>query len=92
MLSRLHVMSVFSTAVGIALRCRVGGPGIESRCGAMFSAHVQTGSGAHPGSCAVDTLSLSPGGVCSGWGVTKNHPPHLAPELKKKYRLNLLPF
>jgi hypothetical protein len=35
------------SSVGIATRYGLDGPGIESRWGARFSAHVQTGPGAH---------------------------------------------
>jgi hypothetical protein len=46
-------------AVGIATRYGLDRPGIESRWGARFSAHVQTGPGAHPASCTMDIESLS---------------------------------
>ena len=36
------------SSVGIATRYGLGGPGIESRCGARFSTPVQTRPGAHP--------------------------------------------
>jgi len=36
------------SSVGIATRYGLGGPGIECRCGARFSAPVQTGPGAYP--------------------------------------------
>ena len=51
-------------SVGIANRYGLDGPGIESRWGrggARFSAHVQTGSEAHPGSYTMGTGSLSRG-------------------------------
>jgi hypothetical protein len=49
------------SSVGIATRYGLVGPGIESRWGARFSAAVQTGPGAHPASCKMDTGSLSRG-------------------------------
>jgi hypothetical protein len=49
--------------------------------GARFSAPVQTGPGAHPASCKIGTGSF-PGVKRPGCGV--DHPPHLAPRLKKE--------
>jgi hypothetical protein len=46
------------TSVGIAARYGLDGPGIESRCGARFSAHVQTGPGVHPASYRMGTGSF----------------------------------
>ena len=46
------------SSVGIATRYELDGPGIESRCGARFSTPVQTGPGAHPASCTMDTGSF----------------------------------
>jgi len=46
------------SAVGIATRYGLDGPGIESRGEERFSAPVQTGSGAHPASCTVGTGSF----------------------------------
>jgi hypothetical protein len=48
---------------------------------ATFSAHVQTGPGAHPASYTMGTGSF-PGVKKPGRGV--EHPPHLAPRLKKE--------
>ena len=50
--------------------------------GARFSAPVHTGPGAHPASYTMRTRSL-PGVKRPGRGV--DHPPHLAPRLKKEY-------
>jgi hypothetical protein len=61
------------SSVGIATRYGLAGPGIESRWGARFSAPVQTDPEAHPAFCAIG----------AGRGV--DHPPHLAPMLKKEY-------
>ena len=44
--------------VGIATGYGLDGPGIESRWGARFSAHVETGPGAHPASCKFGTGSF----------------------------------
>ena len=69
------------SSVGIATRCGLDSPGIESRWGARFSAPVQTVRGAHPTSYTVGTLSL-PGVKRPGRGVY--HPPHLASRLKEE--------
>jgi len=50
--------------------------------GARYSAPGQTGSGAHPASHTMGTASL-PGAKQLRRGV--DHPPHLAPRLKKEY-------
>jgi hypothetical protein len=55
--------------VGIATGYGLVGPGIESRWGARFSAHFQTGSGAHPAPCTMGTGSFL-GRVKSGRSVT----------------------
>jgi len=71
------------SSVGIATRFGIDGPAIKSRWGggARFSAPVQTGPGAHPASCAIGTGSLL-GVKRPGRGV--DHPPNLAPRLKKE--------
>jgi hypothetical protein len=46
------------SAVGIATRFWLDGPGIESRWGARFSAHVQTGLAAHLASYTMGIGSL----------------------------------
>jgi len=56
------------SSVGIATGYGLGGPGIESRWGARFSAPVQTSPGSHPASCTMGTGSFP--GVESGRGVT----------------------
>jgi hypothetical protein len=56
------------SVVGIATGYALDGPGIESRWGARFSAHVQTGLGAHPASCTMATESFP--GVKRGRDVT----------------------
>jgi hypothetical protein len=45
-------------SVGITTRYGLDGPGIESRCGAKFSAPVQTGPGVHPASYTMGTASF----------------------------------
>jgi hypothetical protein len=54
--------------------------------GARFSAPVQTGPGDHPASCTMGTGSL-PGVKRPRRGV--DHPPHLAPWLKKELSYTL---
>jgi hypothetical protein len=61
------------SSVGIATAYGLDSPGIESRCGARFSAPVQTGPEAHPTSSTMGTGSFR--GVRCGRGVT------LAPHL-----------
>jgi len=57
------------SSVGIATGYGLDGLGIESPVGGtIFSAPVQTGPGAHPASCTMDTGSFP--GVESGRGVT----------------------
>ena len=56
------------SSVIIATDYGLDGPGIETWCGARFSAPVQTGPGAHPVSCIMGTGSFP--GVKSGRGVT----------------------
>ena len=69
------------SAVDIATGYRLDGPGIESRWGSIFSALVQTGPGARPASYTMGTGSF-PGEKRPGRGV--DHPPHIAPRLKKE--------
>jgi len=69
------------SAVGITLRYGLDGPVIESRCGARFSAPVQTDPGAKPASSTMGNGSFS-GIKRPGRGVY--HPPHLQPMLKKE--------
>jgi hypothetical protein len=46
------------SSVGIVTGYGLKGPGIGSRCGARFSAPVQTGPGAHPAPCTMGTGSF----------------------------------
>jgi len=66
------------------------GPGIESRCGARFSAPVQTGPGAHPSSCIMGTGSFP--GIKSGRGVTLTPHPLLVLWSRKIRAIPLLPL
>ena len=70
------------SAVYIATRYGLDGPGIESRWWARFSAPVRTGPGAHPSSHTVGTGSF----FRINWpGRGVDHPlPSVAPELKKE--------
>ena len=46
------------SSAGTATRYQLDSPGNEYRWGARFSAPVQTGPGAHPASCTMDTGSF----------------------------------
>jgi hypothetical protein len=70
------------SSVGIATHYGLDDAGIESLWRARFSAHLQTGPGAHPISYTVGTVSFS-GVKRPGRGV--DHPPHQAPRSKKEY-------
>jgi hypothetical protein len=80
----LHVHYYFGgrdSSVGIATRYGLDGPWIESRWGgARFSAPVQTGSKAHQASYTMGTGSFL---AVKRPGRDVDHPPHLAPRLKK---------
>jgi hypothetical protein len=65
--------SIVSIATGYGLD----GLGIEFWWGARFSAPVQTGPGAHPSSCTMDTGSFP--AAKSGPGVTLTPHPFLVP-------------
>ena len=86
----LGVVSGLGSAVGIATGYGLGGPGIESRWGARFSAPVQTGPGAHPASCTMGTGYFP--GVKSGRGVTLTPHPLLVPWSWKGRAIPLLPL
>jgi hypothetical protein len=75
------------SSVGIVTRYRLDGPGIEFWWGERFSTPVQTGPGAHPASSYTMGTESFPGVKRPGCGV--DHPPHLAPRLKKKVELYL---
>jgi hypothetical protein len=69
------------SSVGIATDYGLNGPGIESRWGARFFAHVQTGSGAHQPSCTIGTGSFL-GVKQPGRGA--NHPPTPSAEVENE--------
>jgi hypothetical protein len=79
---------VRDSSVGIATGYGLDGPGIESRWGARFFAHVQNGPGAHPASCTAGTGSF-PGVKWPGRGA--DHPPPSSAEVKKELELYLYP-
>jgi hypothetical protein len=58
--------------------------------GARFSAHVQTGPGAHPASCTIGTETFL--GVENGRGVTLTPQPLLVPRSNKQSRVIPLLF
>jgi hypothetical protein len=57
----------FLSSVGIATRCKLDGPEIESRRGQDFSAPVQTGPGAHPASYTMGNKSFPGVKWGEGW-------------------------
>ena len=69
------------SSVGIATDYGLYGPGIESRWRRDFSAHAQTGPGAHPASCTMGTWSFPR--VKSGRSVTLTPHPLLVPWSRK---------
>ena len=69
---------------------RAGRSGDRIPVGARFSAPVQTGPGAHPGSCTMGTVSFP--GVKSGRGVTLTPHPLLVPWSRKSTAIPLLPL
>ena len=74
------------SAVGIATRYGMNGPGIESRWGAIFSAPVHVGPEAHPAVYTMGTGSF-PGVKRPGLGV--DHPPPYSAEVKERVDLYL---
>ena len=77
-----------NSAVGIATRYGLDGPGIESRWGARFSAPVQPGPGAYPASYTMGTGSFS-GVKRPGRGV--DHPPPSSAEVEGRVELYICP-
>ena len=65
------------SSVSIATALQAGRSGDRTPMGERFSAPVQTGPGAHPASCTMDTGSFP--GVKSGRGVTLTPHPLLLP-------------
>jgi hypothetical protein len=68
------------SSVGIATRYGLEGPGIESRLGEIFCTHPDRPWG--PPSLLYHGYRVFPGGKAAGACV--DHPPHLAPRLKKE--------
>ena len=79
---KVWLMLALLSVLDIATRYGLGRPGIESRWGARFSPPVPTGPGTHPASYTMGTGSLSWGIKRPGCGI--DHPPHLAPKIKKE--------
>ena len=77
------------SSVGIATRYGLDGPGTESRCGARFSANRPDRPWGPPSLVYMGTGSF-PGVKRPGRGV--DHPPHLAPRLKKEYSYTTTPL
>ena len=78
------------SVVGIATCYGLDGPGIKSRWEARFSAPVQTGLGAYPASCTMDTGSFPR--VKSGRGVTLTPHPLLKSWSRNGRAISLLPL
>jgi len=78
------------SSVSIVTDYGLGGPGIESRWEARFSAPVQTGPGAHTASCTMSSQSFP--GVKSGRDVTLTPHPLLVPWSWKSRATPLLPI
>jgi len=76
-----------SSVVGIATSYGLDGPGMESRWGARFSAHVQTDLGGHPVSCTMGTGAFP--GVKNGLAVTLTSHSLLVPWLRKNRAIPL---
>jgi len=80
----------WDSSVCIVTCYRLGGPGIESRWGARFSAPVQTGPGAHRASYTIGTGSF-PRGREGGKlaGALSYHPPPSSANVKERLELYL---
>ena len=79
-------MYLRDSSVGTATPYGLEGPGIESWRGAIFSAPILTGRGAHPASYAMDTGSF-PGVKRPGRDV--DHPPPSSADVKERVELYL---
>ena len=74
------------SSVDKATRYGLGGPGIESRWWARFSAPVRTGPGAHRASYTMGTGSFPGGKLTGAW---RWPPTPLSAEVKERVELNL---
>jgi len=72
------------SSVGIGTQYGLDGPGIESRCGATFSAPIHTGPQVHPASYTMGNGSF-PGVKRPGCGV--DHPTPCIAEVKERVEL-----
>ena len=79
--SSTHLSAGRDTSVGIATELRNGRSGDRIPVGVRFFAPFQTGPGTHPASYTMGT-GYFPGVKWTGRGF--DHPPHLAPRLKKE--------
>jgi hypothetical protein len=77
------------SSVGIATVYGLEGPGILSRCGGRFCAHIKTGPGAQPASCTIGTGSY-PRVKQPSRGA--DHPHLLAQRSRKSRAITLLSF
>ena len=86
MLQTIKVKSIFNNGPGELSRysdsLRIGQTGDRMPVEVRLSASDKTSPEAHPASSTMGTGSSFPGVKRPGRGV--NHPPHLAPRLKKK--------
>ena len=77
------------SVVDIAIRYGLDGLGIEFRCGRHCPYPTRSAQGAQPASYTMGTGSIL---VVKRPGRGVDHPPHLAPKLKKSRTIYLLPF
>jgi len=78
------------SVVGMVTGYGLDGPGIESQWGVRFTTPIQTGPGAHPTSCTMDTKSFP--GVKSGQGVMLTSHTLLVPWSRKSRAITLFPL
>jgi hypothetical protein len=79
--AKTNVISILFLNICIRPGTKSNRPGIESRWGARFFAHAQTGPGAHPASCTMGT-GYFPGVKRPGRGA--DHPPPPSAEVENE--------